>query len=932
MSAPFSRKLAILAAALVCTVSPLRADEPVDDRIAVRKAVLLAFDYISTNGKSVTSPVWASATPFKGDGPYAMSWFAAAKDALKPQSRNVKRIQIDEDKAWAYLTYEMETPPKSARFVQYEAIFRLVRDGQDWKLWSATEPYIDLCRVLDQAKDAEERLAVLKCHKQWATVFLVVKLNQLAFQDLRVKKLAGATRWNELAFEAAAFVPDRQSEAWCRLNRGLIGEERKKYADAQADFEEALKGFRATGQIQGESIALLHLGRVLAAREDYAKAKAQFDAAKELLDDLGYSVPMNDRVDGVTAWTFNLLDEQARLNERILDHFAAEEFAAAVPLFASLKNVEQTIFGAVSVDLTESLLNEAYARARLGELEEAAVLAEKAAAIHAKLCGSRDGRTRYSLLQAGVHRKLAGFSADERRRFWDALLKVQRSQKQLQQITRKEMSKFQEARKLLEEAVETYRSLKLADSHLNALALQQLGSALAGLDERETAEKILRQAVAICRPILPPESPQCKAGLDQLCALLDIRVVTALKLDDQNAARRLQEEILTIRTFQHGKKHHSILKPRWMLEHILRLADLAPEQRRRVRDAQDILTTGDLARTSGVIDLKRITAMKQAANDLRAILGEEDCIVYQANWSIIDELSNNNCFRDATPFLERQLVSLQRNGGKALGHPDYWNYLCRTAVRTVLDGDLRLAEDLFLRTIEMLKQDGLSGSPEYQMVSLALQALYQVMDDMDKAAAHLFPLLQKLKREIFVSRARGSGTARLFNITWARNKSPQLLERLAVTYRTIGHSYYRNHLTSEAESIFQEVARIWHFLGPAWKNSYGGTLIDLAQVHVSQGRLKEAEAEFDEARGLLGDTFEIVRARAWLLCRLKKFDEAREFMLQQLQKNEENPLDFMLWLNQFFLEDLLIIEQATRRLGVCLDPLRLLEHKGLEVL
>jgi CHAT domain-containing protein/predicted negative regulator of RcsB-dependent stress response len=794
-----------------------------------------------------------------------------------PRVRNIKVLdwEVHADRAVARLTLEEAT--SGEEFAPVERVVRLVRRADVWKVWSFVSPADDLIDTLSDTADITARKELLVEKGRLLTPAGIHELNRRTFQRVAEKDEPGAQRAAATALEAATTLGDVPTLAWARLHGGYVYERQGKGEEARAEYEPALETFRATGEQQGEAMARLCLGRVLAARKEFAIARPHFEAARELVDELSYGVAREERVAGLAAHTFELLDRQAELDEAIRKHLDAGELEDAHHKREEILKVELELFGPWHNEVAGTRYFEALIQAQRGNLSEANAAAERAVAIREAVMGPQHWKACDARLDLALHHRLAELTAEQRGRYWEAY-RGQRAS-----LPQGRAGKWKETLAPRRRWAEVTRELIGETSREHGRAVYSLGFALAQIGEIKEAEDLVRQAWDILEPLVPADSPDVVNAVDELCLLLEKRANKALAEDDVVAARRHQQEILSLKTQAYGKKHHEILEPRWQLEHILRLADLTPQQRRRVHQARETLAKADKPTPRKGPDPTLLTEVERTAADLAALLGADDYQTYRAQHALYLLHVNSGLYQQARRDHPRLRAWLEKQGAVALGHPTYRNWLEDAGHLAFMLRDVRQAQQHFNDAVKLFHKDKAEGTPRYANVVMTLAFTYEQLGELEEEIHLLFGLLQQYKEKVFGVEARGMGKGRAPRLRLGGSKPTRDQETLAQIYAVIGDLYIRKNRPDQAEVVLQESLRINQAFGDDKANRCGQILQSLASIQQSRKNFAEAEKTLDRAAELLGDSWSMRRNRGGLLMHQGKFAAAHVELLEALK-------------------------------------------------
>jgi hypothetical protein len=322
---------------------------------------------------------------------------------------------------------------------------------------------------------------------------------------------------------------------------------------------------------------------------------------------------------------------------------------------------------------------------------------------------------------------------------WERLQPQQRTElKQVHELTRQIrqlwlQEKYAEALPLARQAAEGFRKY-LGDKHRNyALCLFNLGRQLEGLGRLEEAEEPYRQAAIILLEALGAEHSQTRMVLEQRVDLAGQRGTAALRDDDLATARRVFQERLDLQR-QLSVAAWQLTDARLAVEYVAALAELSPEQRHRLAEADRLLTQAwQLYREGRYRDC--LEPARRAEAIRREMLGDRHPQHTQAVLDLANLYNVTGHPALAEPLLPAVLAAFQKALGEA--HPDYATVLGNLGYARMLLGDLAGAEPLLRRALEVRGKVRGEDSAAYAVSLQSLGRLYRLRGDFSRSRSLL---------------------------------------------------------------------------------------------------------------------------------------------------------------------------------------------------
>jgi CHAT domain-containing protein/tetratricopeptide (TPR) repeat protein len=200
--------------------------------------------------------------------------------------------------------------------------------------------------------------------------------------------------------------------------------------------------------------------------------------------------------------------------------------------------------------------------------------------------------------------------------------------------------------------------------------------------------------------------------------------------DDFPAARKDCQEALALRQELHGPKDWRVTDARLALADVERSAALAPRQRRRLAEADDLYDQATRSYQQGKYADGR-KAVNASMAITRELLGEEHIHYAQAlNLSALLYQAVGE-YGGAEPLYRQALVVFRRQLGE--GHPRYAVSLNNLAWLYKVTGDYARAEPLYRQAVATIKSALGEESRDYAVALNNLARLYQEMGDYEQA-------------------------------------------------------------------------------------------------------------------------------------------------------------------------------------------------------
>jgi CHAT domain-containing protein len=326
-----------------------------------------------------------------------------------------------------------------------------------------------------------------------------------------------------------------------------------------------------------------------------------------------------------------------------------------------------------------------------------------------------------------------------------------------------------------------------------------------------------QQKLAIEREVLGAGHPQVALSLEELARMQALR-------EDFPAARQARQEVLAIRMKLYGDKDWRVADARRDLADVVRLSQLTPEDRRRLRQAntlnQQVIFLRQRGRSREALPLVRQTM------EIRLQLLGGDHPDYADSLNRLARIYQAmGEYRQALPLFEQALDLRKRILGT--DHPLYAASLNNLAGHYQAMGNYRQALPLFEQARDLTRRTRGTDHPYYATSLNNLALLYEVMGDYRQA----LPLCQQALdlRQRIVGTDHPDYAASLHN--------------LATLYRDLGD--YRQALT-----LFEQARDLTKRTQGADHPHYATSLDNLATLYKVMGEYRQALPLYQQARDL----------------------------------------------------------------------------------
>jgi CHAT domain-containing protein/Tfp pilus assembly protein PilF len=290
------------------------------------------------------------------------------------------------------------------------------------------------------------------------------------------------------------------------------------------------------------------------------------------------------------------------------------------------------------------------------------------------------------------------------------------------------------------------------------------------------------------------------------------------------AAKKHRQQLLSTLTRLHGRDHWEVTDARLALEHVERLAQMAPADRRRLTQLEQLNDQMDQLYQQGKI--REAFALAQKALEIcKQVLGERhpDYAIGLINVAKLHWAQGE--YAQAVP-LYRQALEVRK---QVLGqrHPAYARSLNNLATLYYAQGEYAEAEPLFRQAQDLRKQVLGERHPDYAETLSNLADLYHSQGKYAQAVP-LYRQALQIRKQVLGERHPDYAAS---------------LNNLAALYREQGEY-------AKAEPLFRQALEIHkQVLGPRHP-SYAASLNNLAALYREQGEYAKAEPLLRQARDL----------------------------------------------------------------------------------
>jgi len=353
---------------------------------------------------------------------------------------------------------------------------------------------------------------------------------------------------------------------------------------------------------------------------------------------------------------------------------------------------------------------------------------------------------------------------------------------------------YEEARPLLEDALETRQTL-LGDRHEEvAESLHGLGILLNYMGQREEAQQLYEEALKTAEAVHGPDHLRVATTLNSLGNLL-------LKLGDYEGASARYERALAIREHTLGE------------EHSLTIATIE--------------NLGVLATNKGDFQSARELFERNLVLKRKTLEPDDLALAVSLN-NLATLLTQLGDYEAARPMLVEALEIRERVLGP--DHPEVGSTVQNLAMTDHQAGNLESARELYERALAMLEESVGSDHPRLSFPMANLAELFRYQGELEKA--------KKLHERALEIRLAGFGPEN----PYVANS----LQNLGLIDEASGDREEALRKLTRAVEIFEASVPPGH----PW---LGGAVADLAGIHLADGDEVEARQRFEQAAEILDD-------------------------------------------------------------------------------
>jgi len=353
---------------------------------------------------------------------------------------------------------------------------------------------------------------------------------------------------------------------------------------------------------------------------------------------------------------------------------------------------------------------------------------------------------------------------------------------------------YEEARPLLEDALETRQTL-LGDRHEEvAESLHGLGILLNDMGQREEAQQLYEEALKTAEAVHGPDHLRVATTLNSLGNLL-------LKLGDYEGASARYERALAIREHTLGE------------EHSLTIATIE--------------NLGVLATNKGDFQSARELFERNLVLKRKTLEPDDLALAVSLN-NLATLLTQLGDYEAARPMLVEALEIRERVLGP--DHPEVGSTVQNLAMTDHQAGNLESARELYERALAMLEESVGSDHPRLSFPMANLAELFRYQGELEKA--------KKLHERALEIRLAGFGPEN----PYVANS----LQNLGLIDEASGDREEALRKLTRAVEIFEASVPPGH----PW---LGGAVADLAGIHLADGDEVEARQRFEQAAEILDD-------------------------------------------------------------------------------
>jgi CHAT domain-containing protein/Tfp pilus assembly protein PilF len=290
------------------------------------------------------------------------------------------------------------------------------------------------------------------------------------------------------------------------------------------------------------------------------------------------------------------------------------------------------------------------------------------------------------------------------------------------------------------------------------------------------------------------------------------------------AAKKLRQQVLAAQTQLHGQDHWQVTDARIALEDLERLARMAPADRRRLEEAEQLnLRVGHLleqGKTQAALPLAQ-----KALDIQKQVLGQRHPH-YAASLNNLARLyESQGAYAQAEPLYRQALDICKQVLGER--HPDYATGLNNLAELYEALGAYARAEPLFRQALDIRRQTLGEGHPDYARSLNNLAGLYESQGKYAEAK----PLYQQALK--IAKQALGE----------RHPDYASYLNNLAALYKIQGEY-------AQAEPLYRQALEIKKQALGERHPAYAISLNNLAALYQSQGEYAQAEVFYRQTLGI----------------------------------------------------------------------------------
>jgi tetratricopeptide (TPR) repeat protein len=381
--------------------------------------------------------------------------------------------------------------------------------------------------------------------------------------------------------------------------------------------------------------------------------------------------------------------------------------------------------------------------------------------------------------------------------------------------------KYDEARPVLEQALAACKQA-LGERHPQyALGLNKLALAYSETNAPDQAVAAYRQVLAIRREALGPDHGDYIATLNVLATLLDKLAREQLKGDNFAAARQGRQEMLNLRISSVGENHWRTINARLLLTYVDELERLAPEERRRLEEADEldrkVLELYDQSRYRDALALA-----EKSEETRRSLLGEGHVLYYEnLEWlGLMHEKVGDYARSESLRRRGLELAKVQYGER----HPRYADALHSLAGLHQQTGQHALAEQLYRQTLVLRKETLGTEDADYA-------------ESLNDLAINCGSRGERAEEEFLLRQA----------VALHRRVDGPQAPAYAVSLGNLGVSYHSRGAVARAEPLLREAAEIFRQAGGEANANYAWMLRALGDLYKGKGSYSQAEKFYRQA-------------------------------------------------------------------------------------